>query len=147
MQHALFVLHLWKHGRSSAQEIFHRVCGCVWDNFGHSNHENIFFKKLNMFLPVDILWIGGVANSPVLCVQLGTELRALGLPTTVTSLTLTSIKVLRNSENIHATKHIYGSWSRMVHYVNSKTTSQIHNWLIFPWANALTLQLWTHSER
>ena len=53
-----------------------------------------------MFLPVDVLWIGGIADSPVVCVQLDTELRALGLLTTVTALTLASIKVLRNTENI-----------------------------------------------
>lgn len=56
---------------------------------------------LNAFLPVDILWIGGVADSPVVRVELGAELRALGLPTTVTALTLASVKVFQDSEKKH----------------------------------------------
>lgn len=56
---------------------------------------------LNVFLPVDILWIRGVADSPVVCVELGAELRALGLPATLTALTLASIKVFQDSEKKH----------------------------------------------
>lgn len=56
---------------------------------------------LDVFLPVDVLWIRGVADSPVVSVELGAELRALGLPTTVTSLTLASIKVFQDSRKKH----------------------------------------------
>lgn len=59
---------------------------------------------LNVFLPVDILWIRGVADSPFLCVELGAELRALGLPTAVTALTLASIKIFQDSEKKHPPK-------------------------------------------
>lgn len=56
---------------------------------------------LNVFLPVHVLWIRGVADSPVVSVELGAELRALGLPTTLTSLTLASIKVFQDSAKTH----------------------------------------------
>lgn len=56
-----------------------------------------------MFLPVDILWIWGVADSPVLSAELGAEHRAPWLPTTVTALAFTGIKVLKDSEKTHHT--------------------------------------------
>lgn len=59
---------------------------------------------LNVFSPVDILWIGGVADGPVVCVELGSELRALGLPATVAALTLASVKVFQDSEKKHPPK-------------------------------------------
>lgn len=60
--------------------------------------------ELNVFLPVDVLWIRGVADSPVVCMELGAELRALRLPTTLTALTLASIKVFQDSEKKHPPK-------------------------------------------
>ncbi len=75
---------------------------------------------LNVFLPVDILWIGGVADGPVVCVELAAVVRALGLPTTLTALTLASVEVFQDSEKKQPpqTKHR--------HYSGSKPTSQIH---------------------
>lgn len=52
-------------------------------------------------LPVDILWVRGVANTPVVCLKLGAELGALGLPTAVKALTLASIKIFQDPEEEH----------------------------------------------
>ena len=59
---------------------------------------------LDVFLPVDVLWIRGVADSPVMRVEFGAELRALGLPAAVTPLTLASIEVFQDSEKTHPPK-------------------------------------------
>lgn len=56
---------------------------------------------LTVFSPVDILWIRGVADGPVVRVELGAELGALGLPATLTALALASIKVFQDSESKH----------------------------------------------
>lgn len=59
-----------------------------------------------MFLPVDILWIRGISNSPIVCVKLAAELRTLWVLTTVTALTLASIKVLQNSESKQKSRQV-----------------------------------------
>lgn len=52
-----------------------------------------------MFLPIDILWIRGIGDSPIERVKLGAELRTLGLLTAVAALTLAGIKVLQNTKS------------------------------------------------
>lgn len=43
--------------------------------------------------PVDILWIRGVADSPVVCVELAAELGALWLSAALTALELAGVVV------------------------------------------------------
>lgn len=96
--------------------------------------------ELNVFLPVDILWIRGIGDSPVMGVELGAELRALGLPTTLTALTLASIEVFQDTEK----KHPQRTDMTACHFntIVTETHSQIE-----PHGNVLTWQLWTHSGR
>lgn len=82
-----------------------KLCGYIMSKNKEINADSGQFVdrifELNVFLPVDILWIRGIADSPVMGVELGAELRALGLPTTMTALTLASIEVFQDTEKKH----------------------------------------------
>lgn len=57
-----------------------------------------------MFLPVDILWIRGISDRPIMRVKFAAVWRTLGLPTTVTAMTLASVEVFQNPESKHPSK-------------------------------------------
>lgn len=96
-----------------------------------------------MRLPVDILWIWGVAHSPVLTVKLWAKDGGLWLPTAVAALTFAGIKVFQNSEKKYNTnKHHKRLLRRVEGEVQyQKVMRWLHTWIVLTW------QSLTHSGR
>lgn len=56
--------------------------------------------------PAHVLGVGSITDAPVIDMKIFTELRGTKLLTTLTSLTLTRVKVLQDSAETHTHTHI-----------------------------------------